>query len=163
MFGGVARLQRPDSRDATTELRIALARPATSVVIGVACLTTAAIGAALHAPDVVTAGVGWLGVLNILLAVFNMLPGAPLDGGRVLTAILWRRSRDERRARKRAAHAGQVVGQVLTRSASSRSPSAPASAACGWRSSAGSSPPPPTPKHDEPRWPQGSRASGSPT
>ena len=112
MFGGLARLSS-SARDASTELRIALAGPAMSAIIGVACLTVAAACSMLGGPAVLTAAVGWLGGVNVVLAVFNLLPGAPLDGGRVLTAILWRRSGDERLARKRAAHAGQVVGQVL--------------------------------------------------
>ncbi len=112
MFGGLARLSR-QARDAGTELRIALAGPATSVVIGVVCLLAAGACAALGGPEVVTAATGWLGGLNVLLAAFNLLPGAPLDGGRVLTAILWRRSGDERAARMRAAHAGRITGQVL--------------------------------------------------
>jgi len=112
MFGGIARLGS-QARDPRTELRIALAGPLTSVAIGIIGLALAALCAALGGPDLLVAALGWLGALNIVLAVFNMLPGAPLDGGRVLTAILWRRSGDERRSRKRAAHAGRVVGQVL--------------------------------------------------
>jgi len=112
MFGGLARLSS-QARDAGTELRIALAGPAMSLTIGAACLTLAAVAAALGGPDLLTAAVGWLGGVNVVLAVFNLLPGAPLDGGRVLTAILWRRWGDQARARKAAAHAGQVVGQML--------------------------------------------------
>jgi Zn-dependent protease len=103
MFGGMARLSS-QAGDAATELRIALAGPAMNVAVGVACLTVAGVGAALGGPELLTTAVGWLGGLNVLLAVFNLLPGAPLDGGPVLTAILWWRSGDERLARKRAAH-----------------------------------------------------------
>ena len=112
LFGGLARLSG-QARDAGTELRIALAGPAMSAAIGAACVVLAAIGAVLGAPELLTATLGWLGLINVVLAVFNLLPGAPLDGGRVLTAILWRRSGDERLARQQAARAGQVVGQVL--------------------------------------------------
>ena len=112
MFGGVARLGE-QARDASTELKIALAGPAMSFAIGAACLAVAASGAVLGAPSLLVAAVAWAGVVNVVLAVFNLLPGAPLDGGRVLGAILWLRSGDEQLARKRAARSGQLVGQVL--------------------------------------------------
>jgi Zn-dependent protease/CBS domain-containing protein len=112
MFGGLARLGR-QARDASVELRIALAGPAMSVAIGLGCLLVAGLTSTLGASDLLTTTVAWLGAINLMLAVFNLLPGAPLDGGRVLTAILWRRSGDEALARRQAAHAGQVVGQIL--------------------------------------------------
>ncbi|HET9601424.1 MAG TPA: site-2 protease family protein [Acidimicrobiales bacterium] len=112
MFGGVARLTT-QARDAATELRIALAGPAASVVIGTVCFVLAAVSYALGGPELAIAALMWLGVINIILALFNLLPGAPLDGGRVLTAVLWKRSGNERLARVRAARAGRIVGQVL--------------------------------------------------
>ena len=112
MFGGLARLGG-QAQDAATELRIAVAGPATSVAVGVGCLALAALSGVAGAPDVVTAALAWLGVINMVLAVFNLLPGAPLDGGRVLAAVLWWRSGDARWARERAARAGQILGQIL--------------------------------------------------
>lgn len=112
MFGGVARLGSQAS-DARSELRIALAGPAMSIAIGSASSIAALISHLASGPDLLTAALGWLGLLNVVLAVFNLLPGAPLDGGRVLAAILWQRSGDERGSRRRAARAGSVVGQVL--------------------------------------------------
>jgi len=64
-------------------------------------------------PGIAVAALGWLAVMNIVLAVFNLLPGAPLDGGRILRAVLWRRHGDRVRAGQSAAAAGRVVGALL--------------------------------------------------
>jgi len=112
MLGGVAQLGG-HARTAASEFRIAIAGPLTSVIVGVAFIVVAASASAFGAPKLATATLGWLGVVNVVLAVFNMLPGAPLDGGRVLAAVLWRRSGDENLARWRSARAGGVLGQMM--------------------------------------------------
>jgi CBS domain-containing protein len=84
-----------------------------SVLIGVLCIAVAIAIDATGRFDLATAAVAWLGGINLLLALFNLMPGAPLDGGRVLTAILWWRSGDEQLARRRSANAGRVLGQML--------------------------------------------------
>lgn len=112
MLGGVAQLGG-HARTPTSEFRIAIAGPLTSVAVGFACIVVAASASAFGAPELATATLGWLGVVNVFLAVFNMLPGAPLDGGRVLAAVLWRRGGDENLARWRSARAGGVLGQVM--------------------------------------------------
>ena len=109
MLGGVAELDG-DPPDAGADLRIALVGPATSAI---AAGLFVGLAAALHAaggPAVAVAAAEWLAVMNAVLAVFNMLPGAPLDGGRVLRAALWRHYRDRQRAESGAARAGQFVG-----------------------------------------------------
>ena len=112
LFGGVAKL-RTQATSARTELRIALAGPLMSLLIGVVALTCALVAALVGLPDLVSATLAWFGGTNVLLMIFNLLPGAPLDGGRVLTAMVWRVTGDPHRARAFASSAGRVVGQVL--------------------------------------------------
>ena len=111
IFGGAAKL-RDEPRDAASEFLIAAAGPALSVALGAAVLILGAvleptIPAALHA------GLWWLGMINLALAVFNLIPGFPLDGGRILRAILWWRTGDVERATVGAARAGQVIAAIL--------------------------------------------------
>lgn len=111
LLGGMSELQGepPDPR---TELRITLAGPLTSLAIGIVSLLL--VVALPDATDpVVTASLAWLGVANVVLAVFNLLPGAPLDGGRVLHAVLWRRRGDRLSAAAGAARSGRVLGLIL--------------------------------------------------
>lgn len=111
LLGGMSELQG-EPADPRTELRITLAGPLTSLAIGVAALLLVAV-----APDatdpVLTASLAWLGIANVVLAVFNLLPGAPLDGGRVLHAVLWRRRGDRLSAAAGAARSGRVLGLIL--------------------------------------------------
>jgi Zn-dependent protease len=111
-LGGVTRL----TSEATTpkvELAVAGAGPFASLVVGVVMVSG---GIALQAGAVsplVVAALTWLGVINIVLAVFNVLPGAPLDGGRLLHAFVWSRHGDRRRATRTASRAGEILGAIL--------------------------------------------------
>jgi Zn-dependent protease/predicted transcriptional regulator len=109
-LGGVATMETPPP-DAKTEFWIAVAGPIASVVVGVGCYALAASLGWSPRADVSpsTAVLGWLGYINISLAVFNLIPGFPLDGGRILRAILWGRSGDADRATMTAARVGQAV------------------------------------------------------
>lgn len=105
VFGGVSELTRePD--DARSEFRIAIAGPICSLVIGGVCLGLARLGSP-HQP--VFAVLLWLGWINVLLAVFNLIPGFPLDGGRVLRAILWGANKDLVRSTHWATRIGKLV------------------------------------------------------
>jgi Zn-dependent protease/CBS domain-containing protein len=109
LFGGVAKMER-EADDPGAELRIAGVGPLVSVVLGVASLGAAALLDGLGSGPLVVDAALWLGVINVVLAVFNLFPGAPLDGGRVLRAVLWMRSGDRYRSWVRAARAGRAVG-----------------------------------------------------
>jgi len=111
-LGGVSELggEPPTAR---ADLRIAAAGPAASLAAG---LLSGGLAAAVHAgggPGIAVAALGWLAAMNVLLAAFNLLPGAPLDGGRILRAVLWRRTGDRVRAARSAAAAGRAVGAAL--------------------------------------------------
>jgi Zn-dependent protease/CBS domain-containing protein len=106
LLGGVSQLGRePDAPG--REAWMAVAGPLVSVAIGGASILGARV---LHGPQQVVAVLAYLGVTNLLLAVFNLLPGFPLDGGRVLRAILWRFEHDLVRATRQAAIVGQIFG-----------------------------------------------------
>ncbi|MFD7845281.1 site-2 protease family protein [Nocardia sp. NPDC059764] len=112
LLGGASELA-DEPRDARTDLRVALAGPATSLLLGVVAYGAAALAAVFSPGGPVTATLLWLATVNVVLAVFNMLPGAPLDGGRVVRALLWRRSGDRLRAETTAARIGRFVGMTL--------------------------------------------------
>lgn len=109
VFGGIARFKGAFP-SAGAELRIAIAGPAVSVLLG-ACF---AVGAKLlPLPPAVDGVATWLGEINLVLVLFNMLPALPLDGGRVLRAALWARSGDFSRATRRAGAIAQAIGQMM--------------------------------------------------
>ncbi|TNC21834.1 site-2 protease family protein [Amycolatopsis alkalitolerans] len=111
MLGGMTELDgNPPSPKA--DLWIALSGPLVSLAIGGAGYGGAVLAAG-HLPALIVTGLSWLGLTNLLLGVFNLLPGAPLDGGRVLRALVWKRTRDRARAAAVAAKTGQVLGGLL--------------------------------------------------
>ena len=104
VFGGVARTGRePDAPAA--ELSIAIAGPITSLVLAA---LLGALSLAAREAAVLAAPLAWLARINLMVALFNLLPGFPLDGGRVLRAAVWRWTGSFRRATRAAATAGQV-------------------------------------------------------
>jgi Zn-dependent protease len=108
LFGGVAAF-RGEFPSALAELRIALAGPlVTAVLASIFGLMTA-----VALPDPAGGVLAWLAVMNLLLLGFNLLPALPLDGGRVLHALVWGRTRDRRRATSVGAGAGRALGFVM--------------------------------------------------
>ena len=110
LFGGVAHITESPKRP-SVELQVALAGPLVSVLIAAVCLWGSAhmpLATPLHL--VVAAIIRYLGVINIGLALFNLLPGFPLDGGRVLRATLWAWTGSLRRATRAASIIGILFG-----------------------------------------------------
>lgn len=112
MLGGAARLHG-EAPTPAAELRIAGVGPLTSLLAGGVLAAVAAGLDALHTSGLLVEAVGWLAAINILLAVFNALPAAPLDGGRLLRAYLWHRTGDRLRATRGASAAGRALGWFL--------------------------------------------------
>jgi Zn-dependent protease/CBS domain-containing protein len=117
-LGGVAEMEK-DAEDARTEFWVGLVGPLTSAALGAVCIGLAhLLGADAAAPGLQGPGAAiliWLGLINLSLAVFNLIPGFPLDGGRILRAALWWYTGDRVRATRVAARAGQAValGMIL--------------------------------------------------
>jgi Zn-dependent protease/CBS domain-containing protein len=116
LLGGMAQIER-EAQDAATEFWVAIAGPAASVLVGLTCLglARAFFGWQLwsHPQMPGAALLAWLGYINLLLAVFNMIPGFPMDGGRVLRAIVWWSTGNGDKATRVAARIGQAVGWLF--------------------------------------------------
>ena len=110
-FGGLARL-RMEPQNPRAELRIAMAGPAASFLFGLLAFGGARIAATGNYVGTVVVFF-LIAAGNLLLALFNLFPGYPLDGGRVLRAILWHRSGNIKEATRMAGICGILIGGVL--------------------------------------------------
>jgi len=110
IFGGVAEMgDEPPS--ARAEFLMAAAGPLASIVIGLAAMGLALVSPGMPAPIVTV--LTYLGVMNLVLAGFNLVPAFPLDGGRLLRAFLWHRGGELRRATRLASRVGVGFSYVL--------------------------------------------------
>jgi Zn-dependent protease len=123
MFGGVAKMQG-DTQSPGVEFRVAVAGPVVTLLIIAACF---GVGAAISSPHQVlegtrfetgpfgatTAVLSYLASINGLLLVFNLIPGYPLDGGRIARAIAWWRTGDRNRATRFAARLGRAFSFLM--------------------------------------------------
>lgn len=112
MFGGVAHT-RTDAEKPGDEFMIAGAGPLTSVALAGLFTAIYHYGGALGLDLAVRVVARYLGYLNWILAIFNLLPGFPLDGGRLLRAILWKTTGNVTTATRWASRAGQLLGWGL--------------------------------------------------
>ncbi len=108
IFGGATTIDS-DSRTPREEALIALAGPATSIALGVVFVVIDV----FVDQEQVGALLGWLGLINIALGVFNLIPGFPMDGGRVLRAFIWRLRGDRLTATRSAAIVGRIFAYLL--------------------------------------------------
>jgi Zn-dependent protease len=112
VFGGVSQMKE-EPREARQELQIAIVGPIISLVLAALFGVLSMLAAPGGPPTTVQAVLTYLAAVNLLVAVFNMVPAFPLDGGRVLRAILWLRSGDLMRATSRAARIGRLLALAL--------------------------------------------------
>lgn len=112
LFGGVARLSG-EAPDPGAELRIAGVGPLVSLLLGILFGVAALLIALAGAGGLVLAALAWLAGINIVLAIFNVIPAAPLDGGRLLRSVVWWRTGDRLKATMWSAQAGRVFGWLL--------------------------------------------------
>ena len=124
MFGGVSRLER-DSDTPGTEFKIGIAGPLVTAAIVVVCgaafllfadpdqLWDAALGRGDSGVSGIAAMIAWLGSINLLVLVFNLVPAFPLDGGRVARAIAWWRTGSRNSGTRFAATLGEWFGLFL--------------------------------------------------
>lgn len=110
-LGGMAELET-EPRRWQDELAVSIVGPLTSIAVGVMSLG-AALALDLGGVAVPARLFLWLAVINIGLGIFNLLPGYPLDGGRVLHALAWWRNGNRNRATVVTANAGRVIGMLL--------------------------------------------------
>jgi Zn-dependent protease len=121
LFGGLAKLSR-DTTSPGEEFRVAAAGPAVTAAIAAVCLL--GVAATSHVGETfdifngdtstpLLALLAWLGLVNVFLLVFNLVPGFPLDGGRIARAIVWKVTGDRHRATRISGRLGLGVAYVL--------------------------------------------------
>lgn len=112
LFGGVARL-RGDAPTPQAALRIAAVGPLVSLQLAVGFFALGFFARVLTFPKLVISTLIWLAIINLSLGIFNLAPAAPLDGGRILQAVLWQRRGDQTSASVTASRAGRAFGLGL--------------------------------------------------
>jgi Zn-dependent protease len=124
LFGGVSNIQRQPDTPAS-EFLITIVGPISSLILGFVFLLLSGAGplsAGIQTSDMnelmskmtpLTTMLMWLGSTNIILGVFNMIPGFPLDGGRVLRSLLWVITEDLRKATRWSSWVGQGIGWIM--------------------------------------------------
>lgn len=111
VFGGLAQITE-EPREPGMEFRVAIAGPLASIVLGLGLLSLCFL-LMPWGSEMVVAIINWLGWINLVLGVFNLIPAFPMDGGRVLRALIWWRTRHLRRSTKIASTVGKVIAALF--------------------------------------------------
>jgi Zn-dependent protease len=111
-MGGMTRIEG-EARKPAVELGVSGIGPLVSAAIGGLCWLAHLVGSQLGMDPLPLDALGWLALINVGLAAFNLLPAAPLDGGRVLHAGVWALTRDRWRATQAASRAGMLFGLIV--------------------------------------------------
>jgi len=112
LFGGVAELET-EPADPVTELRVAVVGPMASLLLAGVFWSSVVVARVLGLSAIVVAVLGYLSAINLTLAIFNMIPAYPLDGGRVYRALVWMRRGDLVGATRHAAKVSAVFAWGL--------------------------------------------------
>lgn len=112
IFGGIAEMGE-EPRNPKTEFLMAVAGPVASLALALILYLAWVLGKQLALGDLINGITGYLAFINLLLALFNLLPAFPLDGGRILRSALWHWRGDLRRATRSASRIGSGFGVVL--------------------------------------------------
>lgn len=112
VFGGVAQIEKEPDKPAK-EFKIAVAGPLMSIFLFLFFMALAQLLNFSGAPEAVIIAVSYLSGANLMLAIFNLIPAFPLDGGRILRSVIWHFSGDGQKATKISSFTGSVFGYVL--------------------------------------------------
>lgn len=110
IFGGVAQTEK-EADSASTEFWVAIAGPLVSLVLAGIFYVLAGIFAS--SSELVSVSLNWLGRINLIIAIFNLIPGFPLDGGRVFRALIWSVSGNAQTGMRWAVASGKFLAYIL--------------------------------------------------
>jgi Zn-dependent protease len=112
LFGGVSRLES-EPKSAAAEAAITVVGPLASLVIACLCYGLAIPFSIAGGPPLVTDLLFWLALINLTLGLFNLVPAFPLDGGRLLSSLLWWRGGSRRRGVHQAVRVGRLFAYAM--------------------------------------------------
>lgn len=112
LFGGVSQMES-EPENPGLEFVMAVAGPGMSLLLAAVLYVVFVILTRAHAPAVLTEPTAYLALVNLVVGIFNLLPGFPMDGGRVLRALFWRSTGDLLKATRWASRIGQALGYML--------------------------------------------------
>jgi Zn-dependent protease/CBS domain-containing protein len=112
IFGGVSEMDQTHSSSPSAEFKTSIAGPLASFALGAVFMSIAVLTRS-HIDRIVLETFHYLYYVNFILGIFNLIPGFPLDGGRVLRSFLWARSGDLRTATRQASGVGRLVANLM--------------------------------------------------